>query len=432
MKVSIVALGTLGDVAPLTALGGALRRAGHTVRFATQNEYRPYVDQQGLSFAPMDMSTQELFRGVEGQKWLAAHDNQLSFVRRLIAIARPLVPRLFEQTLDASRDADAVVHTWGGMFAHHVAEALGVPSFFASLQPITATRAFPSILAPPALRLGGAYNRITHLLTEQAFWLPFAREFNQQRVSLLGLQRMSRGGIGPRVRNHALPHLYGFSDQVVARPADWGPGAHVTGYWFPELMTRWQPPDDLEDFLASGPAPVCVGFSSLVVSDPASLTEVVVKALRSVGRRGVLLTGWGAIQERRLGEDMYVTQALPHDYIFPRSAGVIHPAGAGSSAVSLRFGIPTVVMPMFSDQFFWARRLNGLALTPPPVAWRGLTADKLAATLDHALHDIALRQRLASVSRAISAEDGLGAAVDVIERYVSGYDAKSLATARIT
>ena len=418
MKVSIVALGTLGDVVPLTALGGALQRAGHSVRFATQNEFRPYVAQQGLSFSPMDMSTHDLFRGEEGQKWLAAHDNQLSFVRRLVSIARPLVPRLFEQTLEASRDADAVVHTWGGMFAHHVAEGLKVPSFFASLQPITATRAFPSILAPPGLRLGGAYNRLTHLLTEQAFWVPFAREFNRQRATLLGLPRMPRGGIGPRVRHHELPHLYGFSPAVVPRPRDWGPGAHVTGYWFPELMTGWQPPADLEDFLASGPAPICVGFSSLVVTDPGALTDIVVKALRSVGRRGVLLTGWGALQDRAVGDDMYVTRALPHDYIFPRSAAVVHPAGAGTSAVSLRFGVPAVVMPMFSDQFFWAERLSELALAPPPLAWRGLNVDKLAAALEHALGDRELHHRLGSVSRAIAAEDGLASAVGVIERYV--------------
>jgi sterol 3beta-glucosyltransferase len=421
VKVSIVALGTLGDVVPLTALGGALRRAGHSVRFATHSEFRPYVAQQGLGFAPMDFSTTALFQGADGQRWLAAHDNQFAFMRRLIAIARPLVPRLFEQTLDASRDADTIIYTWGGMFGHHVAEGLGIPSFFASLQPITLTRSFPSILAPPKLRLGGAYNRLTHLLTERAFWMPFAREFNRMRGTLLDLPPMPRGGIGPRVRQQSLPHLYGFSPAVVPRPGDWGPSAHVTGYWFPELTNGWQPPDDLTDFLSAGPPPVCVGFSSLVVSDPARLTDLVVTALRAAGQRGILLTGWGALQERPLGDDMYVAAAIPHDYLFPRVAAVVHPAGAGTSAATLRFGVPSVTLPMFSDQFFWARRLAHLGVAPAPLPWRRLSSEHLREAIEQTVREAGMRLAAQAVSEQIAGEDGVAEAIAVIENHVSTY-----------
>ena len=49
------------------------------------------------------------------------------------------------------------------------------------------------------------------------------------------------------------PICHGFSPAVVPRPADWPATVHVTGYWWPARPPRWQPPDQLVDFLAAGP-----------------------------------------------------------------------------------------------------------------------------------------------------------------------------------
>ena len=419
MTVCIVTLGTLGDVLPLCALGAGLTRAGHRVRIATHVHYRGFVLGHGLEYAAMPLDPVELFSGAPGTSWLASRNNPLRFMAGLARVARPALPRLLHAARAACGDADAVVFTPLGMMAHHVGEKLGIPSFLASLQPIMPTRQFPSVLAPARVRLGSGYNRISHLATEQAFWQPWRRQFNRMRRELLDLPPLPLSGIGPELRRRQTPHLYGFSSAVVPPPADWPAWAHVTGYWFPATHRLWPVPEVLDEFLAAGPAPVCVGFSSLTVGDPGALTATVIAALRRAGRRGVLLEGWGALQPGRHGSDMLVLDSAPHDYLFERVAAVVHPGGAGTSAASLRAGVPSVVVPGFADQFFWARRLADLGVAPPPLKWRQLSAVNLGSCIELATASTPLRQAARAARQRIRAEDGVDRAVTTIERYLA-------------
>ena len=409
----------MGDVLPLCALGAGLTRAGHRVRVATHVHYRAFVVGHGLEYAAMPLDPVELFSGARGNSWLASRSNPLRFMAGLVRVARPAIPHMMRAASAACRNADAVLYTALGMAAHHVGEKLGIPTFLASLQPIMPTRQFPSVLAPARVRLGRGYNRISHLATEQAFWQPWRRQFNHVRRELLDLPPLPWGGIGPELRRRRTPHLYGFSSAVVPPPADWPAWAHVTGYWFPAAHRTWPVPAELDEFLASGPAPVCVGFSSLKVGDPRALTAMVIAALRRAGRRGILLRGWGALQPGRHGDDMLVLDSAPHDYLFERVAAVVHPGGAGTSAASLRAGVPSVVVPGFADQFFWAQRLTELGVAPPPLTWRELNADSLGSCIKLATASAPLRQAARAARARIRAEDGVARAVTTIERYLT-------------
>lgn len=46
--------------------------------------------------------------------------------------------------------------------------------------------------------------------------------------------------------------------------ADWGPKVDVVGFCFLNLAQDYKPPDQLVEWLAAGPAPIYVGFGSLV------------------------------------------------------------------------------------------------------------------------------------------------------------------------
>lgn len=43
----------------------------------------------------------------------------------------------------------------------------------------------------------------------------------------------------------------------------------------------------------------------------------------------------------------------PHDWLFPRVSAVVHHGGAGTVAIGLKNGKPTMVVPFFGDQPFW-------------------------------------------------------------------------------
>src|SRR6266516_6310864 len=113
------------------------------------------------------------------------------------------------------------------------------------------------------------------------------------------------------------PRLYGFSPRVVPRPPDWGPDHHITGYWFLD-EPDYRPPAGLADFLRAGPPPVYVGFGSSSDRDAAEVTGMVLQALERTGQRGVLVTGWGALERAPRSARVFPVGSVAHDWLCPR------------------------------------------------------------------------------------------------------------------
>jgi UDP:flavonoid glycosyltransferase YjiC (YdhE family) len=96
-------------------------------------------------------------------------------------------------------------------------------------------------------------------------------------------------------------------------------------------------------------------------------------------------------------------------------AAVVHHGGAGTTAAGLRSGVPSIVVPFFADQPFWARRVQRLGVGPKPVPRGRLSAETLADAIQTALTDQPLRQRAAALGAQLRAEDGVGNGVAALE-----------------
>jgi sterol 3beta-glucosyltransferase len=416
VHITILTVGSRGDVQPYLALAGGLSRAGYQVRVATHRPFQAEIHQRGLEFRPVAGNLRQLLESEAGLAWLEAGRNPLAGTRRLIQLARPRVARLLADAAAACQDTQAIIYAPLGMAGYHLAEAQQVPAILAALVPLTPTRAFPAAGAPP-WPLGGAYNLATHLIAEQLGWQPFRRQLNQWRRQTLDLGPVGLLGPGRHQRRHREPVLYGYSPSVVPKPPDWGSHLYVTGYWFTDPDPAWQPPPVLTRFLEAGPAPVYVGFGSMTDRDPAGLARTAVAALRRVGCRGVLARGWAALASASDNEDLIVVDELPHDWLFSRMAAVVHHGGAGTTHTGLRAGIPNVVVPFFTDQPFWAGRVAALGAGPAPIPRQMLTVDRLAAAIHTAVSDPAMRVRAAALGRRIQAEDGVSRAVQAVQHH---------------
>ena len=224
--------------------------------------------------------------------------------------------------------------------------------------------------------------------------------------------RRATGGTAPK---GPVPTVYGFSRHVVPEPHDWPDHARTAGYWF--LNDATPLPPDLDAFLAAGPPPVYVGFGSMAGRDPAGMARTVTEALRASGARGVLATGWGGLASGAApGDDLFVIESASHEALFPRCSAVVHHGGAGTTAAGLRAGRPMVVCPFFGDQPYWGRRVHELGAGPAPVPKKALTSARLATAIREAVSDPAIRQRAEALGVALRAEDGVGAAVQGIEK----------------
>ena len=419
MRIVILTMGTRGDVQPYVALGAGFQRAGHHVRVAAPEPYEAFVTAYGLDFAPLAGDPVQLVRGLVDE----AGFNPLRSVQVMTKYVLSIAVEVMQNAWKACQDADAILSSFLMINAgHEVARLRSVPDFSAQLFPVfTPTQAFPSP-AFPSLPWGSVYNRLTHAVFAQVFWQGGRLAYRMIRRRLPDMPAHLHWPFAASDRGPT-PTLYGFSPLVIPPPSDWGSAIHVTGYWFLDAGSEWQPPAALVDFLESGPPPVYVGFGSMVTRDADRLTRIVVEALAQSDQRAVLLGGWSDLGGDHLPDRVFKIEAAPHDWLFPRMAAVVHHGGAGTTGAALRAGVPQVVVPFTADQPFWGERVRALHVGPPPINRKRLTADRLADCIRFAVADPAVRSGALALGERIHAEDGVGNAVRVVEQAAAAFPA---------
>jgi sterol 3beta-glucosyltransferase len=412
MRVLIVTAGSWGDVAPYTGLGVRLRDAGHEVTVATHAVFEDAVTAHGLGFRGLPVDPRAELASAEGQLMSRSANGPVA-VARMARMARGFMPRLTAGVTAAARDGAEVIlsATLTDPLCATLTEALGVPSIGLYLQPVTPTRHFP-----PVVSGSRSLGRYGNLLAAHTLLAATDGTFRPAVAALrgeLGLPRRRPGTPAGMLRARTV--LHGYSPHVVPRPPDWPDGHRVAGYWWPAVPPGWQPDRRLVDFLAAGPPPVFVGFGSMVADDAEALSTLVTTALRRAGVRGVVQAGWSGLAARD-GDDVLTVADVPHSWLFPQTAAVVHHAGGGTSAAGLRAGVPAVPVPVLLDQRFWAARLAALGAATTPLPYRRLTADRLAATIRAAVtrpeHGAAARRLAAD----LAAEDGCAPVLAALER----------------
>ena len=108
-----------------------------------------------------------------------------------------------------------------------------------------------------------------------------------------------------------------------------------------------------------------------------------------------------------------------HNHDTDQQGAVVHHGGAGTTAAGLRSGVPSIVVPFFGDQPFWANRVHALGAGPQSIPRRQLSAENLAAAITTAITDHAMRQRAAEIGRNLNAEDGVGNMVTQVHKIVA-------------
>ena len=420
MQITIFAFGSRGDVQPYIPLGMALQQAGYEVTLLAGDEFEAFVTGYGLRFYPLGFRVRETISESEAARaMLEGKRGLIVGIREVIRTLPPAVDQMLDSTWQACQHADAIIFSTLGLSAYHAAERLQAPCFWALTMPaFSRTRAFPSPLFPLLPVESHAFNWVTHLAAEMAWQQLTGRAFNTWRRSLeLPAMRLSRWPYA-RLNGVPLPRLYHFSPAVLPKPPDWDDHTHITGYWFLDDEPGWEPSSELLGFLKSGPPPIYVGFGSMADRRAEETTGIVLRALRLSGQRGLLLTGWAGIGQTDLPDTVFKLDSAPHNWLFPRMAAVVHHGGAGTVAAGLRAGIPSIIVPFAGDQPFWAQQVEKLKVGPKPIPRRLLTAERLAEAIHLAVIDTEVRHRAALLGERIRAEDGVGQAVAIIERYL--------------
>lgn len=171
------------------------------------------------------------------------------------------------------------------------------------------------------------------------------------------------------------------------------------------MASAFTPAPDLQAFLDAGPPPVYIGFGSIVVDHPDSMTELIFEAVKKSGQRALVSKGWGGFGANNVPDGIFMLGNVPHDWLFTRVSCVVHHGGAGTTAAGIALGKPTVIVPFFGDQPFWGAMVAKAGAGPPPIPNKELTTDKLVAGILKCLEPSTL-ERAQELGARIKSEQG--------------------------
>jgi sterol 3beta-glucosyltransferase len=413
MKITILTVGSRGDVQPFLALGVKLRSIGHDVTLCTAKTFESWITGYGLAYAPM---SDDLLNLKDTKAGKDAMGGKASF--GLIGQVKPMLRKMLDDCWNAAQGADLLIYHPKTMAGAHIAEAMNIPGFVSIPLPLlTPTTEFPNPVFPPTLNLGGGFNRFTYHLMRRTT-VPFIGMINEWRKTTLGLKPRSwRTTEYMQPDGSPVPALYSFSPSVVPAPHDWPESAVVTGYWFLDQPTDWTPFADLVKFLDAGAQPVYIGFGSMVDNKSKEKGQIILEGVKQSGQRAIIAGGWGGIEGIQSDENIMVINEAPHDWLLPKVSAVVHHGGAGTTAAGLRAGKPAIICPFIVDQPFWGHRVHALGAGPKPIPQKSLTAEALAAAICEAVQTPSIRARAEQLGNAIRSEDGLSRAVEAINRF---------------
>ena len=429
LNIVIMVIGSRGDAQPFLKIGKELKeKYGHRVRIATHPAFREFVEKDsGLEFFSVGGDPSELMAFMVKNPGMipTLETVKAGDIGRRRAAMAEMFGGFWRACINATDDerdsrnvkmmgardpfvADAIIAN-PPSFAHlHCAEALGIPLHLMFTFPYTPTQAFPHPLASiKKSNVDAGYtNFISYPLVEMMVWQGLGDLVNEFRVKTLGLDPVSTlWAPGATYRLH-VPFTYLWSPGLVPKPEDWGSEIDIAGFVFLDLASSFKPPDELAKFLEeSEEPPIYIGFGSIVVDDADRFTDMIFKAVKLAGVRALVSKGWGGIGGDGLDvpEGIFMLDNTPHDWLFPKVRACVIHGGAGTTAIALKCGKPTMIVPFFGDQNFWGSMVANANAGPEPVPYKELTEESLAEGIKYCLTDEAV-QGAQKIAKGIEAE----------------------------
>jgi sterol 3beta-glucosyltransferase len=415
--VSILAIGSRGDVQPPAALAVALAERGHEARLIAPAAYVGLVAGSRVDFRPISVDVQAEFMSDATRGLFQGGGSLIAYAKWLLATARRITERITPEVRDHTKGSEVIVGA-GYMQSQGLAaaELWGARLVSIWFWPGIASEDFLcSLTGPMPVDLPKWLNRALFIAGDQIVWMLARPLVNQMRLSL----ELPPRGLSPDLRrsvNLGVPLLLPYSEALLPRSGDWPANVLVTGYWRLERPTSWRPPEALSAFLDAGSPPLYVGFGSMALAEPKATMSKILAAVARANARAVISAGWGGLQAQDVGGNICLIDEAPHDWLFPKMAAIVHHAGAGTTGAALHAGKPSVAVPFILDQFFWGAQLHKRGVAPPPIPHKRLTSQKLAEAIVTAVSDPNMRASAEALGERVRAEDGLARAITAIER----------------
>ncbi len=414
MKITMICIGSMGDVRPYVVLGSELKRRGHEISICTFSNFKNVVEEEGLIYKPMSGNANTFISNVMKPSARGA-----GFLVQLRKTMYDIVEPFLHDLETAAEGADAIIGTFFGQVYRTIAEARHIPYIQTHYYPMDSNADTP-------IPVGNSISSIKS-------WNRASYQLGYLLISMMERHYMAdwrdNHGLKPRkiaakpdyiLDGHVIPVLYAISPYVMPRPEAWEGNIHLTGSWLGELKNENAPSPELAAFVENGEPPVYIGFGSMYGNNIAKTIRAARNAVRSSGVRAVISTGSNKV-DIKSEHNLCVVNNAPHGWLFERVSAVVHHGGAGTTFTGFKAGKPTLIVPFGGDQFFWGERAYALGVGPKPIPRETLTATKLSRALKKLVNTPSYAEEALKLSKNLKNEHGEVAAADIIERELSNW-----------
>ena len=415
MKFVLASYGTRGDIEPSVVVGQELMRRGHEVRMAVPPDSIGFAEAAGLPAVAY---------GLGSQTWLDVYRSFWTSFFHTFWRIRDL-RRLWREMWELSDQSWALMNTTLTSLAEgadvlltgqsyqepaaNVAEYHGIPLATLHHVPARPNGSVVGIL-PPRL------SRAAMTAFDWWGWLLNKKVEDAQRREL-GLPK-ARGPSPRRIDERGSLEIQAYDE--VCFPglenewAKWDGRRPFVGALTMELPADAD--DEVASWIASGPPPICFGFGSMPVQSPVDAVEMISAACAQLGERALICAGRSDFSNVPHFDHVKVVGAVNYATVFPACRAVVHHGGSGTTAASLRAGVPTLILSMDANQTIWGAQVKRLKVGTAR-RFSTTTRASLAADLRQILApEYAIRAREVA-ARMTKPAESVAKAADVLEKF---------------
>jgi UDP:flavonoid glycosyltransferase YjiC (YdhE family) len=354
MKILLISIGSRGDMEPFLAAGELLKKYGHEVVCLFPEQFRSLAEESDFRFLSLGTEFIQMLESEVGKVALGGSGSILKKVVSYSQLARDF--KFVSKKLVAIQQ-EVVEQEKPDRIGYHAKAiypliwSLNHPGKAILLSPVPyvvhTTKEHSHVVFNR--NLGPVLNKATYALAR--FGLVKTVVKASRNIKITPVIKASQV-VKVLEENTA---IYTISPSVFPRPAYWPPHYKVLGYHERDKTVAWKPIPALLDFLGRHPKFLMVTFGSMTNPEPTKKTATILNCLEAHGIPAIINTAGGGLEEpEHYDREMYIFVAgIPYDWVLPKTYGIVHHGGSGTTHMALKNGCVSMIIPHIIDQYLW-------------------------------------------------------------------------------
>lgn len=405
MKIILISIGTRGDMEPFLAIGEILKEKGHQVICAFPDQFRNLVEDSNMEFASLGAEFIEMLDSDVGKVAFGGSGSGLKKILAYVRLARKstdinkeLINKQYE--LIESEIPDRVVYN--GKAIYPIIWGLNKRGKNILVSPVPYLHyvrnhtyvAFNSNYGP-------FLNKLTYSLANSGLIMTI-------RISIKWL-KIAKKITRKQIKNALLSNkaIYTISPSVFSRPDYWNENIKVLGYHERNKIVNWHPDKGLSDFLEKHNQILFITFGSMTNPEPEEKTKIILEILKRNKIPALINTASGGLAklEKFDTELIHFVSRIPYDWIFPKTYGVIHHGGSGTTHMALKYGCAIMIIPHIIDQFVWNKVIDKMGVGPKGIRIDKITTKNLEPKILELVNNNSFKKKAEKVASQMEKED---------------------------